>query len=114
MRVFWLPTSACVATFPRMLQDPGPLVHLRLAIAGGTPAARHTLYYLDELAELVLALEAEVRPALVAAVGRLVNGIRITNPGLGLSRRCRRGGKRPRPCCRRRRSPHSHNPQPQD
>ena len=39
------------------------------------PAARHALYFLDMLAVLVLNDVAEIDPAVVATVGRLVGGV---------------------------------------
>jgi hypothetical protein len=40
-----------------------------------TPTARHALYYLDVLAVLVLALEAEKHPAAHTGVGSLLGGV---------------------------------------
>jgi hypothetical protein len=49
---------------------------------GAAAAARHALYYLDVLATLVLTVEAEVHPAVIAAVRPLVIGAEEV-PGMG-------------------------------
>jgi hypothetical protein len=53
------------------------------SIAGSVaPTARHALHYLDVLAALLLALEAEVHPAVIAAVGCVLVGAGVV-PGMG-------------------------------